>query len=514
MGLNAYWRKNPFYSGVAKSGTSSQTGGDAPLLPESKEAGGSLVTSSTGGIFGISKKKVDPAGAEKEGSSGGSFQGCFDSSSCAIGWRCIGNVCVPPSGTAGSGSSADNDYGCGGDGSDGGGGGGGGTCGPAAANVGSSGCTTTGCGGDGGPDDGGGPNGGCCSDVKCCRQGGCSCGDCPPSRDCIKFCDEYKAANGEKGPGCQEENSCDECEYCDEDESKCKSKGDSSPCYCDGSKACPDCEQCNKDGTCSFAPGNCLECCYVSVECSCGITLQGKCCYPYGSANQEYESGCQGKCRKAGQAECDKLCPPPPEPEPECTSDGECNDCEYCDSNNTCQTDPACEPKRYYGVALAFSYQRCSVARSGCDNDNPCVGSCTTIWTTPAYFIGDLDDPNDLGPEYIIKPAAVRGPFSIACQYYCSPCANGSSYIELLVYRSDGVTIARPLFTSGFMFDSQYFDRKQYYCSIRRYTPMEQPIPIYVTGDDSVEVSIKLSEAIVAIQRGSNPSFPDYPVVP
>lgn len=43
---------------------------------------------------------------------------------------------------------------------------------------------------------------------------------------------------------------------------------------------------------------------------------------------------------------------------------------------------------------------------------------------------------------------------------------------------------------------------------------MEQPIPIYVTGDDSVEVSIKLSEAIVAIQRGSNPSFPDYPVVP
>lgn len=413
MGLNEYWRKSPFSGGIAKSGASSQTGGDAPLLPEEEGvSGGSLFASSDGSIFGISRKKdVESTGSlavvPTTGGSGSTYQECFDSSSCAIGWKCVGNVCVPPNGIAGSNSSESNDTGCGTAGGGDGGGGGGGSCSPAPSPPSAGGCTKTGCG-DGGGDggDGGGPNGGCCSPFRCCRFTGCSCGPCPPPTPCSDYCNEYESATGDPAPGCGPDKSCDECSFCNED-GECESRVDPNlPCYCDNGRDCSVCEDCNKDGSCTPAPNGCFQCCTVSLPCDCGIEIQKTCCFPVNLNSQTYEQTCIGKCLAGAQADCDSQCPPPdPGPEPcDCNCNDDCGDCEICNESGKCVPDPECQCTDIQTYTVTLTQDSYSIAQPNCSRPNGCgdIGfNPAASWTVGLNAKGPLSiSYENTGPVY------------------------------------------------------------------------------------------------------------------
>lgn len=296
--------------------------------------------------------------------SGGSIssngQQCFDSQECGSGWACVGGRCVFLSGavqgskntesgtTAGCGSGPD---GSGSGSGGGGGGGGGGGCAAGTGNGGGrngGGCTKTGagdCGGSGSGGGGGGGGGGddCCGGVRCCRQGGCSCGPCPPPNNCSQFCAAQKSSTGDSGPGCRPGNECDECSACQQEdetgEYKCLPR-DGGPCYCPGGTVCSGCTSCDERGSCVDDASRCLDCCNCFLECPCGVRVERRICIPHVKTGVT----CPTICR-AG-LNCDAACPPPPDPVPEpcdCNCENDCGDCEICNAAGECVPDPDCD---------------------------------------------------------------------------------------------------------------------------------------------------------------------------
>jgi len=245
---------------------------------------------------------------------------CFDSSTCASGYACIGGECtkietagpgsggyfgpnpVAPTPIVSAGSCNDKPTG----------GGAGGCASPSGGNNGIIGCTTPTCGeGKGGY---GAEDSGCCGEVcyRRDRQTGeviRTCGPCYEDDDfvdglsrlrCNQYCDSYFKNFGEDFAGCSESNTCDECETCQLEQS---ASGYASacvpatggPCHCDGVEL-DDCETCNSDGSTSRSDNcNLLSCCWATEEC-CGEQVSVYSCSP------EFSQACTSALQAARQA--------------------------------------------------------------------------------------------------------------------------------------------------------------------------------------------------------------------
>ena len=269
---------------------------------------------------------------------------CRDSNDCGSGWACNGGRCLQTdSSNSPENSGGGDSTGCGDDGGDGSGGGGG-QCAPGPdefinGEVGK--CLKTGCGDDGGRPDGGPDS--CCGEEKCCRFDlygivQCFCGNCPePASSCDQWCNDYLAANGEQGPNCSSENTCDECEDCRSKEgggNSCQPKTSGAPCFCEGSgNECSkdDCEACRKDGVCEEDCETCERCYETEVQCSCGI-VKKTCCFSACDQTKGYP-----ECRAS--IDCSKHCPK----EPAESCEVKCTGVQWCDGE---QPEPPC-PKGY-----------------------------------------------------------------------------------------------------------------------------------------------------------------------
>ena len=323
---------------------------------------------------------------------------CTGSNQCPAGYACVNGVCSKVGTDAGGGQGQESTAGgcdassptspcnSGGPNScqDGG------TCGEGDPNAGRNSC-----------------NGGGGGGTRCCRAGRngvyCISGSCP-KRKCTTFCDSYRQANGEDGPGCDNQ-SCDECSYCNT-QGECKEKGGTS-CWCgDGSgcRAAGECYKCDTDpnsgtyGGCYLDPKGCQECATIKNHtCTCGVTLDPvTSCKPYGAdgpiainlAQEEAVRRCEEVCTinpclavplrvkrccfadygdctfpscdspgTSGSTQTDSdvdengygcvTCEFPANipdscKDCDCNCENDCPDCEICAADGTCQPDPEC----------------------------------------------------------------------------------------------------------------------------------------------------------------------------
>ena len=244
---------------------------------------------------------------------------CSTSEQCASGFACIGGRCAQadPTGATAEGGAA----GCGtgvGSGSTSGGGNGNAGCGGPAASSGAGGRSSSsvgifGCGsasaGNCAPirgisgsngSGGGGGGGGYCGVTCCsCSADGCFCydGPCPElPEECSPFCSE-SWSGGAPALGCNEDNSCGNCEYCGSD-GECHPEIGTVDCRC--GYICPGCDECGVSGNC----------------------LRKNC----------------------------PVQPMPPDPpqlpeECDCNCHNDCGECQYCASSGICKADPTCVPE-------------------------------------------------------------------------------------------------------------------------------------------------------------------------
>ena len=393
---------------------------------------------------------------------------CTDSNQCASGWLCSGGVCVeggspasgstfptqtspsfqssypgyePINGQSSGGTYYPNSSGASntpvgaryprGTGS---GGGGGGTSGcgddyyndpdgnkvptPCEPNPADNGCRKSGCGLDrfNASD--------CCGESRCCRYSAngvgvtvsCSCGDCPdPSDECNSFCSNFRAANGQLYPGCNDQSICDECSDCVSTPggppgTSCQPKViGQAPCQCEASSCSLACDRCDPDGVCRVDCDNCVVPFPTYARCSCGdfrtTSYVNACgarwadpvdCSALCEERDEPDkcagtctsvSWCEGQptppcpagssCSSNGsisaggktcyiRTDCDKTNVPPECEECDCNCEDDCPDCELCGDDGECYPDPACESNKIY-LILSFSNPKFKIGNDLCN---------------------------------------------------------------------------------------------------------------------------------------------------
>ncbi len=366
---------------------------------------------------------------------------CYDSSTCASGWACVGGFCVdntgspaggsalttipspsfqqnypnyqPPSSTPGipnSGGSSNVPIGARYPRSTGSGGGSGSTSGcgndyyidpdgntvatPCEPNPADNGCRKSGCG----PDPFNASD--CCGEERCCRYSAngvgvtvnCNCGPCPdPSNECNSFCSNFRAANGDLFPGCEDSSVCDECSECVSTPggppgTSCQPMVvGTAPCQCEESSCNLACDRCDPDGICRVDCDNCVAPFPTLARCSCGYfdttSYVNACGARWADAvdcsalcAEKIEpdkcagtcvsvSWCDGQptppcptgssCTNTGtvsaggktcyiRTDCDKSSVPEECKECDCNCEDDCPDCKICDASGKCVDDPTC----------------------------------------------------------------------------------------------------------------------------------------------------------------------------
>ena len=224
-------------------------------------------------------------------------------------------------------------------------------------------CLKTGCGfftSNGEPD-------ACCGKGRCCRIGQglvqCFCGDCPdPPNNCSKFCTSYLAVNGENAPGCNNENTCDECSNCIDEGpfvgTNCEPKTGNGPCWCGAPTGveCGQCEACLENGTCFPDADNCAPGPFDEdePEDEDPDKCQGNCKTITVCDDEPPPCPPRTTCRQSGSIQvgerncilieqCDKSGVPEDCGECDCNCEDDCGSCKICDeSTGTCVPDPEC----------------------------------------------------------------------------------------------------------------------------------------------------------------------------
>ena len=427
---------------------------------------------------------------------------CSDSSQCASGWTCSGGTCVDSNGTPAGGSSSTTttspgfqsaypDYqppngqssggsvvpNSGGNSnvpigavyprSTGSGGGSGSTSGcgdnyyndpdgnrvstPCEPNPADNGCRKSGCG----PDRFNASD--CCGEKRCCRYSAngsgvtvnCNCGPCPdPSNECNSFCSNFRAANGQLYPGCNDQSICDECSDCISTPggppgTSCQAKViGTAPCQCEESSCGAACDRCDPDGICRVDCDNCVVPFPTYARCSCGdfrtTSYVNACgarwadpvdCSALCEERDEPDkcagtctsvSWCDGQptppcptgssCTSTGtisaggktcyiRTDCDKTNVPPECEECDCNCENDCPDCQICNPSGKCVPDPDCEDQ--YFIEYAWYTLDYEVQWS---ESNECEGGKTTY--DIAHLIGGansgilLKDP--MGTAWVV----------------------------------------------------------------------------------------------------------------
>jgi hypothetical protein len=280
---------------------------------------------------------------------------CLNSSTCAIGYACIGGKCekkespstggfsIPPIPVPGPvpGSSPPRD--CGGPGS----GLNGGCVSPNPTNPGNPGCTIPTCG-QNWPRPDYGPDTDCCG-IRTCRYVNgtvqCSCGNTdtspgagvgssPGPRPCNQWCDQYYKSTGETSKACRGAV-CDECTSCNYN-GVCTNTG-GGPCHCNGASACGPGYECRQDGECGRKPF--IACCDHTETCVCGEKVTKRYCN-----YMTEEGGSRGICAGAAKIalrECAKICDPGGVGDDGCTG-ASSGDGFICVDGGSCGSAPPC----------------------------------------------------------------------------------------------------------------------------------------------------------------------------
>ena len=476
---------------------------------------------------------------------------CYDSSTCASGWACVGGFCVdntgspaggsalttsaspgfqsaypgyqPPNGQSSGGSVVPNS---GGNSNvpvgaryprnTGSGRGSGSTSGcgnnfyndpdgnrvstPCEPNPADNGCRKSGCG----PDRLNASD--CCGEERCCRYSAngfgvtvnCNCGPCPdPSNECNSFCSNFRAANGQLSPGCDDQSICDECSDCISTPggppgTSCQPKViGQAPCQCDESSCSLACDRCDPDGICRVDCDNCVVPFPTYARCSCGdfrttsyVNACGArwadpvdCSALCGEKDEPDE--CAGTCTSVSwcddqptppcpagsscssngsisaggktcyiRTDCDKTNVPPECEECDCNCNDDCPDCEICNSSGVCVDDPAC--KDYYAGIIVFIYEVASSPQT-----LPCSGDTETVQRLVGRFEGNYANDNDPGPGVVWITVGTVTPGSPCANITCTPaggCIPNGSYVREFPRRANGspVTDAKERFEGNY----------------------------------------------------------------
>lgn len=294
----------------------------------------------------------------------------------------------------------------------------------------------------------------------------CYCGKCPKDegKSCNIFCDGYSSANGESVMGCTPESSCTECTSCSLFSGTCQPIS-GAPCWCEGSQ-CQDCLSCDTNpaspsfGLCIPArSGACSACSHVDAyKCPCGETVGPiTACRVYGPGGSGYGGNvilssksaqeiaqeqcepastcdpCKGDCTSktycneevppcpngmkctdngtisgGGQScsirtECDMSNVPEKCKECDCNCDNDCQECEYCAADGTCQPDPACDQ-------CPEGQKLCPGGNNCCNADLTCVSTYRNVFQTSAN--GDTATYFSVGgpANYSVRPANGENP--------------------------------------------------------------------------------------------------------
>lgn len=197
-------------------------------------------------------------------------------------------------------------------------------------------------------------------DTNCDRNGGVGGsggggggGPTPPSppgdaTPCNNRCQERTEA-GVAGEECDGVPICKDCEQCNS-KGRCeKFEPGTGPCWCENGEDCLGCEKCDKeDGGCVPALEQCQECCTTFVDCPCGESIQGTCCYPLELGSKTFDFTCINKCRVSLFEQCrlpEDCDPPGPEP-CDCNCEEDCPECYICNEAGKCEPseEPECQP--------------------------------------------------------------------------------------------------------------------------------------------------------------------------
>jgi len=289
--------------------------------------------------FGL-KSTLDDSELESEGDSTGSTDlssFCSSTDQCPSGYACVNGKCEFMSPNQTDSWQWNSPGSCGGQGA-GTGGGSGGSNGSGCNSGGPGSCQQT-------------PNCGevskpkpeeCCGS-RCCRYGltsltvNCTCGPCNDGgggSECSFFCDSYWPANGISTMGCNEENTCSECETCDFFDRQCSPASDA-PCWCDHVSCSDNCLTCVSNpssgsfgGCVAAAPGACSVCTHVdSYQCPCGgVVGPITACSKWSDAGG---SGYGGNVILTTQTATEIA-------EAKCASVSDCDECNKCETKTYC----------------------------------------------------------------------------------------------------------------------------------------------------------------------------------